>query len=55
MRLIILRESHNIVKTDVEGGTRGSELVEMEGIYMGYILSIGLWMSVGRSLLCESG
>jgi len=33
---------------------RGLELVEMEGIYMGYILLIGLWMSRGGLLLCES-
>jgi hypothetical protein len=36
------------------GDMRGLELVEMERIYMGYILSIGLWMSRGVSLLCES-
>jgi len=54
MRRIISRKPHDGVQTDVEEGTRGLELVEMEGIYMGYILLIGLWMSVGRLLLCES-
>jgi len=41
-------------EADEIGDMRGLELVEMERIYMAYILLIGLWMSKGVLLLCES-
>jgi hypothetical protein len=42
-------------EADLIDDMRGLELVEMEGIYMGYILLIGLWMSRGGLVLCKSG
>jgi hypothetical protein len=43
------------LQADLSDDMRGLELVEMGIIYMGYNLSIGLWMRMGRSRLCEFG